>query len=73
MEGNVRFTPGISLGAHACDQVLSLRFSIEALPDLKKLLDRALNTWDEAPKWAWDLEKLVSEELAKFEENLNGS
>jgi hypothetical protein len=43
-------------------------FTNEQLPELQKLLNRALNTWDSAPKWAWDLDAKVKARIA----SLNG-
>ena len=51
-----------------------VEFPDEQLPELKQLLNRALNTWDRAPKWAWELDAKVSKLLGEVPlENHNGN
>lgn len=43
-----------------------VQFEEHELPDLKKLLLRALNCWSDAPKWAFELDAKVDEKLASL-------
>jgi hypothetical protein len=43
--------------------MITVQFDDEDLPALKRLLNRALNTWDKAPKWAFELDNKVSKRL----------
>lgn len=44
---------------------LTVTFQESELPELKILLNRALNCWDpkDAPAWAFELDKLVQQRL----------
>lgn len=44
---------------------LHIKFEESELPELKQLLNRALNCWDpkDAPKWALDLDAIVEAKL----------
>lgn len=46
---------------------LHVQFEDSELPDLRKLLLRALNTWDTAPQWAKDLDTQVRKKLATLQ------
>lgn len=47
---------------------LKIEFTDEDLPQLKVLLNRALNCWDPkyAPVWAFELDKMVADRLLKI-------
>lgn len=36
--------------------MIKIEITDERLPEFQKLLNKALNTWDNAPKWIWDLD-----------------
>ena len=50
-----------------------VEFTDEQLPELKQLLNRALNTWDKAPKWAWDLASKVDTLTKENPHGINAS
>ena len=43
--------------------MITVQFEDEELPELQQLLNRAMNTWDKAPKWAWELDARVQQRL----------
>lgn len=45
---------------------LTITFTTEELPGLRKALNRAMNTWDphDQPRWLQDLSDLVDKKLA---------
>ena len=48
------------------NKALTVTFTESELPDLRKVLDRAMNTWDphDQPGWLQDLSDLVDKALA---------
>lgn len=52
---------------------LQIKFEDHELPELKQLLNRALNCWDpkDAPKWAFDLDAIVDAKLNNLKEISN--
>lgn len=53
---------------------LHVKFEDHEIPELKQLLNRALNCWDpkDAPKWAFDLDAIVEAKLNHRKEDTNG-
>jgi hypothetical protein len=54
---------------------LHVKFEEQELPELKQLLQRALNCWNpaEAPKWAYELDALVEAKINEIKERGNES
>lgn len=52
---------------------LQIKFEEQELPQLKQLLQRALNCWDpkDAPKWAFDLDAIVESKINEIKERGN--
>ena len=52
---------------------LHVKFEEYELPELKQLLQRALNCWDpkDAPKWAFDLDAMVETRINEIKERDN--
>ena len=52
---------------------LHIKFTEHELPELKQVLNRALNCWDpkDAPKWAFELDALVEAKINEIKERDN--
>lgn len=52
---------------------LHVKFEEHELPELKQLLQRALNCWDpkDAPKWAFGLDAIVEAKIKEIKERDN--
>lgn len=76
------FTPGKLVGAQVLHQLLGEHVEIRTAKDLrgvslhildeqgmremKTMLQRALNVWDEAPQWIWQLDAMLSLALGEM-------
>lgn len=43
--------------------VLHIEIQDHELADLRLVLNRALNCWDKAPQWVWDLSEVVEAKI----------
>lgn len=57
----------VTVTAEGVDELSLHITSMENVIALRVLMNRALNTWDKAPKWAWELSSLLESKIEKGE------